>query len=388
MLHQLSKHVAIISNYGFLGISPSLLNVAELLAKAGYKVDVFGYESEMFPPPRFNASSIALHLFQADKVVRHIPTIIQAQVWRVKFLLGLWKYTRSHKYDFFFAVDQEGLFAATLLKPFLNAPLIYYSLELSLPSELTSWGLRNQLLKVIEAWCNRWARFTIIQDERRAEWLVQHHGIDSKKILIIPNSPLGLPPDVKRDFWRRKFNLSEGKKVFLQAGGMGYSRFSIELVKAAQEWPDNWVLILHGYELTPGYLAELNRFIISDRVFLSTDLVPYEQLDELYSSADIGLSLYRNVDENYYHMASGKVAHYLRCGVPVITADFPNLINTVSDTASGFCVSGPAQVSEAALKIFAHYQVFSEAAKKVYLERLDYGIYFEKALGKIAPRDQ
>lgn len=378
-----TKHVAIISNYGHLGISPSLLNAAELLAGSGYEVDVFGYESDKFPTPRFHDPSITLHLFPTDKIHRYIPVLLQAQVWRGRFLHRLWQDCSQHKYEFLIAVDQEGLFAATILKPFLKAPVVYYSLELSTPSELIKWGMRNRLLKYIEGWCNRQAIFTIIQDERRAGWLVQHHGIGIKTILLIPNSPLGLPFNTRRDFWHRKYNLAEDKKVFLQAGGIGYSRFSIELVKAAREWPDDWVLVLHGYELTPGYIEQLRQFIIDGRIYLSLDLVPYEQLDELYSSAQIGLSLYRNVDENYYHMASGKVAHYLRCGVPVITANFPNLIETVRDTASGYCISEPSQLYDAARQIFANYQAYREKARSIYLEKLDYGLYFETALEKI-----
>lgn len=378
-----SRHVAIISNYSYLFVSPSLLNAADLLARAGYEVDVFGYESDKLPAPHFNSKMIHLYLFPPNKSSRYIPLILQAQAWRAKFLSGVWQYCKNYHYEFVIAVDQECLFAATILKRFLKAPVVYYSLELSTPSILTRWGLRNKLLEIIEAWCNRHVKNTIVQDERRSAWLIEHHKIDRNTLLIVPNSPLGLPVNIRHDYWHRKYQLTKDKKVLLQAGLFGYSRFSIELAKVAQEWPADWVLVLHGFDLSNDYLDHLKKYVQTGRVYLSMDLVPFEQLDELYSSADIGLSLYRNVDDNVYHMASGKVAHYLRCGVPVITANFPNLIETVRDTGSGYCIAEPSQVYDAARQIFANYQAYCEKARSVYLEKLEYGIYFRVALEKI-----
>jgi glycosyltransferase involved in cell wall biosynthesis len=375
------KRVAIFAYCAHVSISPSIINSAMMLSRAGYSVDLVTLQDEHFPVYQFADSNICTFAYPW----REPEGFLQVQKARIDFVRWSIHACRGKRYVCFIGVDPEGLLTATLLGAIVKTPVFYYSLELFVPSELRpGWTIRDRLMKSIERFCNQRAVRTIVQNESRAAVLVKNNGIDPLSVLIVPDSPLGLPHISRRDWWHQKFALSSDCKVILQAGGIGYSRLSYELAQAAQEWPDDWVLVLHGWELQPGYIDCIRPLTNSGRVLLSLEPVPYEQLDDLYGSASIGIALYRNVDQNYYHIASGKIPHYLRCGIPVIATDFPNLRRILHDHQCGICVAAPAQIKEAIEAIFRNYGQFSENAQRTYLERLEFGRYFEKVIDEIA----
>ena len=75
------------------------------------------------------------------------------------------------------------------------------------------------------------------------------------------------------------------------------------------------------------YLVEIEK-VSQGRAYLSLDPVPFEQIDRVVKSAQVGLVFYRHdLGANYAQMvgASGKMAYYLRCGLPVVCIDLPGM---------------------------------------------------------------
>jgi glycosyltransferase involved in cell wall biosynthesis len=172
--------------------------------------------------------------------------------------------------------------------------------------------------------------------------------------------------------------------VILQAGGIAEWSLSYELAQAAREWPDDWVLILHGYGRSE-YLDRIQDIAArsNGRILISREMVPYSQLENLIASADIGIALYQNVDQNFFHVASGKVAHYLRCGLPVVAQDFPSLRSLLHDNRCGICVAHPAEVKDAIEHVLLNYEELSHNALRCYVEKLEFGKHFRRVLQKI-----
>jgi hypothetical protein len=66
----------------------------------------------------------------------------------------------------------------------------------------------------------------------------------------------------------------------------------------------------------------------------------------MFSSADIGLVLYRNLDtflqgENmtYVGLSSGKLAQYTRFGLPVVVSAWHGLVELITKYKCGVCVN-------------------------------------------------
>jgi glycosyltransferase involved in cell wall biosynthesis len=114
--------------------------------------------------------------------------------------------------------------------------------------------------------------------------------------------------------------------------------------------------------------------------------VPYEKLDDLVLSAHIGLVFYRKeLGANFSQIAgaSGKLAHYLRCGLPVICLDLPGLVKVVDRYRCGICVSEPGEIQSAIEIILREYPLYRMNALKCYEESYEFGRYFREVLRKI-----
>jgi glycosyltransferase involved in cell wall biosynthesis len=155
-----------------------------------------------------------------------------------------------------------------------------------------------------------------------------------------------------------------------------------ELAQSAKKWDSTWTLILHGWKVKRDYLDELKKACDGKHVILSEEVVELEQLDELVSSADIGIALYKPVDRNIYDMAqsSGKIWQYLRCGLPVITVDFPSLQEMMTDGRFGVCVHQPEEMESAIDIILSNYSEYKVRAMNYYKLYGDFSVSFKPIL--------
>lgn len=67
--------------------------------------------------------------------------------------------------------------------------------------------------------------------------------------------------------------------------------------------------------------------------------VAHDQIYETLRSYDAGIAFYRNINLNNYYCAPNKVYDYIQMGMPVLTNDFPGLIDIVHKNGVGVCVS-------------------------------------------------
>jgi len=67
--------------------------------------------------------------------------------------------------------------------------------------------------------------------------------------------------------------------------------------------------------------------------------VPHSEMYHFLSYYDIGLAFYQNTNLNNYYCAPNKVYDYIQMGMPVITNDYPGLLDEVQKNALGVCIS-------------------------------------------------
>lgn len=413
-----------IHEYG-LANSPSLINMGNLLADMDYTVDYFTcrtFVGDMkFNHPRINLYQIEKKYNRTDKNSRnYIKELLPSPIKRClgyiyerlnysknklhdnllyrkrmaecedAYLKDIKRYVNkaediieNRRYKCFIGAEPGGLIAAVMTGKKLGVPAVYYNLELRLSSELHT--IRERVIKKFEKAFNKSTVFTVTQDEERADILAKDNETGKQEILTVPVCAEGPIFDKKTDWLRKKFKISEGNKIILYAGFLSEWAMCEEVAKAAIAWPENRVLILHshGYH-DPGYIKKIRKYE-GNKVKISLDPVPYTDLQPFFASADIGIALYKDLGKNFtlISSASGKLAHYLRSGLPVITNDYPNIKKIVDSYNCGVCIHSPLDIATAMEKIFTKYELMRRNAFRCYEENYMFSKQFAKIAKKI-----
>jgi len=351
------KRLAVLFPSGQLDRCPTLKSLALALAEQGYRVDVYTVESESCAKPAFDHPAIRVYFLWWKQRRFYEP------VGLVTLAFAFWVLRELSRRDYGCVIGAgiRGLLVGALVSLVHRVPVIYHCLELYISSEHP--GILFGVFKALERWSNSRCEFTIIQDSERAGILCRENGVPMDRILLLPNSPPGRASRKKSDYLQKRLGIPENRKVILCAGTI-FARWAMakELVEAAQEWPDDWVLVLHSSAAPerPEFVASLEAANTKGRAVLSLRPVPYEELESLVSSADVGLAIYNNTSENMYQigLSSGKLAQYLKSGLPVVVSDFPALRRIVEQYRCGAVVAHPGQIRDALLAIFADYQSY------------------------------
>ena len=287
-------------------------------------------------------------------------------------------------------VDPLGLVVADLARS-KGSLLLYWSLELFFLDRLRHPVLR--LLKRAERTCSRCARLTVVQDARRAESLVAENRLDPRHIAIVPNAPLGPGPAQRGRLFHERFGLPPSSRVVLHLGMIGDEVLSRELATAASRWRDGTHLVFHERVRRSPEEPLLKELVAlgGGNVHLSLEPVPLDQLDGVVASADAGVALYRaDLGPNFALMASasGKLAYYLRCGLPVVCLDLPGMREIAEGFDCGICVDVPERIGDALETIWARYDELSRNAVRCYLERYEASRFFPPILAALGQGEE
>jgi glycosyltransferase involved in cell wall biosynthesis len=358
---------------------PIVHNIITMLAMAGYIVEVFIYKgNEEQPIVHFKNTRIIVHELQLEGTgafLKLFPNTVNYFFWALK---------NSHGKQFscFIGVDPPGLCVAAALGILFRVPWVYLSLEINLSDDPYR---HYPHYTSMELWCSRRANLIIIQDERRAQLMAEDNGISMSRFVLLPNSPRGPARRKRTDYFKRKFGLTDADKILLHMGTIDDFTRCKELAQAAQAFPDHWKLILHSRFATfSDIINHLGQSYHPDKVIISADPVPYSMMDELVSSADIGIALYQSYSPNLWYTgkSSGKLCHYLHCGLPVITNRMPLWQECLHHYHSGICIDAVSDIRRAAEEIFADYNRFAQGA----LEHFKSELQFETAFAEVLER--
>lgn len=436
-MNSMKKIAMIIFGYP-LGVSPTMINSAILLAREGYDVHIFiNIRHFEMSKINFNNQNIIIHvvnynlgiwnkriLIFHDGKFKKIPigniyryiysklrtTFISDRIHlpfnrdhSCSFSEKLHRYTKHFFIDLFefhqkilnyigseyvciIGIDAMGLIPATLISIQKKIPIIYFNMELLLEKECKT--LKEKNLKSLERECNKKSFLTLIQDERRAKHLIEDNGIPEEKIVYVPVSALGEIYQNKSEYLFRTLGISRDKKIILYAGNILPWSMSLEIAEAAQKWNDDMVLVIHTWRTNlddDPYVNQIRNLTRNKKVYLSLNPVDWESLPELLSSADIGLIFYQNLGENFYEAgsSSNKLAQYLQVGLPVITIDYPSFREFIEKYKCGKCAKSPEEIEKLASEIFLNYNAYRNNSFKCYQEKYEFSKYFKIIIDKI-----
>jgi glycosyltransferase involved in cell wall biosynthesis len=363
---------------------PALRSTVTLLVQHGYTVDIIYEHDPVFLPPKFESAGVKLvPLSHFPK--KALPTWLRRIAEMLLWLFLTLRHCLRHFYTCLIGVDPPALIVSGLLAMLVRVPLVYFNLELYFSREFKSPFLR--LMKTLERFFNRRCSFTIIQDQERARLLAEENRISLETIILLPNSPLGPALRRRSDYLQKRIGLSPEAKPILYVGTLDKATYLPELIQAARQWPAEWALVLHSRQRGNPLGLNLDNL---PWVKSSGGPVPYADLPALISSADVGLVLYRNDDTiwmgdniTYVGLSSGKLAQYLRCGVPVAVIAFPGLCELIEHYHCGICVQEVTELQEAIATILAHYQDYSQGALTCFSEVFDFECHFDAVLARL-----
>ena len=410
--------VVIVFPFAFFDSVPSMTNAANLLAEAGFQVDIQLEKNDTFVTPVFDHPNIKviahspvdalktlanrespLHrMFAKQQALYNIVLFLGRHVGRLtNRLIALTKDAyksfvreRDSKPLCLIAVDAKGLREAWKSNV-LRVPVFYYSLELLLSDELNDEGLielkqqEKSLLKKTDA--------VIIQDPARGRLLAEDNDYPMSKMIFVPNAPLGPLRKDKSRYWHHAFSIPDDKKIALYSGALASWTRIEEIMSFVDRWPDKWVFVVHTrYNPDKVFSAEqLEIFRRTKKVYFSSTPIPSQQYDEIIDGADAGIAFYspmhgvpfmgKNIET--LGLSSGKTAYYLRSGVPVIVNRETDLGNFVEETACGISVETGEEIGAALDIIDQKSEVFRQNAFNTFETRLNFEAGFRKVIARI-----
>jgi len=274
---------------------------------------------------------------------------------------------------------QFGGLAAFVVSLLFRVRRVYQALELpKVKSYESSPGLPDgtveklRLADFAERLAIRTADVVIAHDHDRADFIAAAAKVSRGKIEILPNAPRGAGPRHKTRWLAEALGIPAGTRIVLHFGGVGPNFDLVRLVTGVDTWPEGWCLVIHSSFKAGGdeYLARLQACATGKRVFFSLKPVSSAVADELVVSADVGVATYSLKDAGYrvalMGLASGKIARYLRCGLPVVASDVPTVRKYIEQYDCGYCFDDPASVGTLLPRISNRYGELSQNAVRCF----------------------
>lgn len=363
--------------------TPCVPNLVKYLALNGCEVDLFAARNTATPDGCLQHERVTVHRYPIELVDA------RENVATLSFGFGLWLAPRLWRgsYDLVIACGIRGLFVVGVLAPFLGLRYGYNSLELYSGASYER-GSRGWF-KRLERWFNQRAGFSIIQDEQRAELLREINALKDQFIGLFPNAPYQSqrPLGVDRKRLREQFGIRDTATLVIYSGSLQAPWSGVrKIVAAVARFDNDHVLFLQARAATSADLGPgVEQLCNNGRLVVSNMPLSVETYDSLVQASDIGLAWYESDDENirYAGLSSGKVAHYLRWGKPIIINRLPLFEDFIPEYHCGLVVDDATEIAAALNTISANYEYYAEGARTAYSELFDMDSYARNLVQRV-----
>lgn len=217
--------------------------------------------------------------------------------------------------------DLDTLLPNYLVSRIKNIPLIYDSHELfcEVP-ELQHSKLKRDIWLTIEGWIVPKLKTCITVNDSIADIFTEKYKVPFHSIRNISDYSQNFVPKSKEDL-----GLPLNKKIILlQGAGINIDRGAEELIDA-MPLIDKAILLIIGSGDVWNILEEkVKTKALADKVILITKIPKNELMHYTYNS-DIGLSIDKNTNLNYYYSLPNKIFDYINAGVPILASHLPEI---------------------------------------------------------------
>ncbi len=231
-------------------------------------------------------------------------------------------FSKSH---LLYANDLDTLPANYLVSRLKKTPLIYDSHELfcDVP-ELLKTPLKRKIWQGIESYTVPKLKFCVTVNESIASIFTQKYGVPFLSVRNIPDLPVTLKAKSKIELGLSEFNYV----LIVQGAGLNMDRGLEELIQSMSDI-ENAVLLIIGSGDNWDELIALSQSLHLENKIRFIPKLPRNILLQYTCLADLGLSLDKNTNPNYYYSLPNKVFDYIHCGIPILASRLPEIENVL-----------------------------------------------------------
>jgi glycosyltransferase involved in cell wall biosynthesis len=234
-----------------------------------------------------------------------------------EYNLRLFIYLIFHKADVLVANDLDTLLANYWASKIKDSALVHDSHEYytGVP-ELEGRPFVKKMWKAIEKHIFPKLKAVYTVNDSIAKLYKDEYGLDVK---VVRNFPV-LVERTGRPKTKKELGLPENKKIILYQGSVNVDRGLLEAVEAMQFINDAILLIVGDGDILEHVKARVEQLNLKEKV-LFRKKVPFEELWNYTSHADLGISLDKDTNINYKYSLPNKIFDFVHAGVPVLASD-------------------------------------------------------------------
>jgi glycosyltransferase involved in cell wall biosynthesis len=304
------------------------------------KIAVVSVINDLVTDSRVNKTCFALKECDYDVVLigRKLPHSLPVPDWPFKtirmrlifkkgpffylfFNLRLFLRLLFKKADLLYSNDLDTLLPNYLVSRIKNIPLVYDSHELfcEVP-ELQRSKLKRNLWLKIEGWIVPKLKACITVNDSIAGIFGEKYKVKFNTIRNISDPPENFKPRSKAEL-----HLPENKKIILlQGAGINIDRGAEELIEAMPLVEDAILLIIGSGDVWEILKKKIKHLKLDDKIIL-IDKIPKSELISYTRHADLGLSIDKNTNLNYFYSLPNKIFDYINASVPILASRLPEI---------------------------------------------------------------
>jgi glycosyltransferase involved in cell wall biosynthesis len=247
-------------------------------------------------------------------------------LWHLRAALALLRQRWIKPAPVFYLQRSESSAAALLGLAFLpRKRLVYHTQDYLEPGRFPVWQFLERRLA-------RRAAFVISNEPNRARFMATSYRLPRLPVIVRTSLPSDWPVPAGSSRWRAELMARVGAdgsaRFILHHGAMTSLRCSKQVLDAIALLPSRMFLICTGMAESSDAYRKWQPAIsargLTDRVICLPRL-SFEDLASLTAAVDVGLLLYANDGIGNFYQAPGRLAQFMRAGVPVVLSNFPGL---------------------------------------------------------------
>jgi glycosyltransferase involved in cell wall biosynthesis len=335
-----TKKIAIVSVINDLVTDSRVNKTCNILLDADYEVVLIG---------RKLPDSLALPAWPF-KAVRMNLLFKKGPLFYFFFNVRLFFKILFTKSDLLFANDLDTLSANYYVSRIKKIPLVYDSHELfcEVPELLNSDFKRNIWLRIEKKIVPK-LKNCITVNESIAVIFEKKYGVKFNVVRNIPDEIKGVV-----SFSREELKLPLDKKIILlQGAGINIDRGAEELVDAMKFVKNAVLVIIGGGDVWHVLETKVKEQGLQNKVLLIKK-IPKAKLAAYTQHADLGISIDKNTNPNYYNSLPNKIFDYLHAGVPILASRLPEIEKIITKYRVGTFIEShePGHIADTINKLF------------------------------------
>ncbi len=288
-----------------------VLKTCKVLRELGYEVVLTGRKlPDSLPLPNWP--------FKTHRMLLLFKT---GPLFYLFFNLRLFLKLLFSKADLLYANDLDTLLPNYLVSRMRKIPLIYDSHELfcEVP-ELLKTPLKRSIWQKLEGWIVPKLRHCITVNESIAAIFEERYKTKFISVRNISDKTTGGIQKTKSDLGLP----AEKRIILLQGAGINLDRGAEELVLAMKNVENALLLIIGAGDVWWVLEKQISELKLQDKVKMIRK-VPKAELMQYTGVADIGISIDKNTNLNYYYSLPNKIFDYIHAGVPILASHLPEI---------------------------------------------------------------